>query len=210
MVTANDTFYLVGEYALEDDLESQLKHPRHLLQRQTPDWSLLSANWLVIYRTHRPGRIRWCISASRLRRFHLDLFQEARIENKMASEPAATVADLDFDNEQYDSAEDEDFQLDPDQEDADLTGSDSDDETTEPAAKRRKTGPNKAATEDKELDSGDEAMIQKVKARKEGKQKVKKLQGTASAEDEDDVDFDDDDEGGPGGFVRTRAMRMRM
>ncbi|KAH1333248.1 swr complex subunit [Aspergillus fumigatus] len=128
----------------------------------------------------------------------------------MASEPAATVADLDFDNEQYDSAEDEDFQLDPDQEDADLTGSDSDDEATEPAAKRRKTGPTKAATEDQELDSGDEAMIQKVKARKEGKQKGKKSQGTASDEDEDDVDFDDDDEGGPGGFVRTRAMRMRM
>ncbi|GFF36265.1 SWR1-complex protein 5 [Aspergillus udagawae] len=128
----------------------------------------------------------------------------------MASEPAATVADLDIDNEQYDSAEDEDFQLDPDQEDADLTGSDSDDEATEPAAKRRKTGPNKAATEDKELDSGDEAMIQNVKARKEGKQRGKKSKGTASDEDEDDVDFDDDDEGGPGGFVRTRAMRMRM
>ncbi|GFF31827.1 SWR1-complex protein 5 [Aspergillus lentulus] len=128
----------------------------------------------------------------------------------MASEPAATVADLDFDNEQYDSAEDEDFQLDPDQEDADLTGSDSDDEATAPAAKRRKTGPNKAAIEERELDSGDEAMIQKVKARKEGKQKGKKSQATASDEDEDDVDFDDEDEGGPGGFVRTRAMRMRM
>jgi hypothetical protein len=151
-------------------------------------------------------------SASRLRRFHVDLHQEASsyLENKMASEPAATVADLDIDNEQYDSAEDEDFQLDPDQEDAGLTGSDSDDEATEPAAKRRKTGPNKAATEDKELDSGDEAMIQKVKARKEGKQRGKKSQGTASDEDEDDVDFDDDDEGGPGDFVRTRAMRMRM
>ncbi|KAF7128479.1 hypothetical protein CNMCM5793_003209 [Aspergillus hiratsukae] len=128
----------------------------------------------------------------------------------MASDPTATVADLDFDNEQYDSAEDEDFQLDPDQDAADLTGSDSDDEATEPAAKRRKTGPKEPATEDRELDSGDEAMIQKVKARKEGKQKGKKSKGTASDEDEDDVEFDDDDEGGPGGFVRTRAMRMRM
>ncbi|RHZ50023.1 putative Swr1p complex component (Swc5) [Aspergillus thermomutatus] len=128
----------------------------------------------------------------------------------MASDPTATVAELDFDNEQYDSAEDEDFQLDPDQEEADLTGSDSDDEATEPAAKRRKTGPNEAAAEDKEFDSGDEAMIQKVKARKENKQKGKKSKATASDEDEDDVDFDDDEEGGPGGFVRTRAMRMRM
>ncbi|PKX93664.1 putative Swr1p complex component (Swc5) [Aspergillus novofumigatus IBT 16806] len=128
----------------------------------------------------------------------------------MAAEPTATVSDLDFDNEQYDSAEDEDFQLDPDQEDADLTGSDSDDEATEPAAKKRKTVPNKAAIEDKELDSGDEAMIQKLKARKEGKQKGKKSQGTASDEDEDDVDFDEDEEGGPGALMRMQEERKPL
>ncbi|EAW07189.1 putative Swr1p complex component (Swc5) [Aspergillus clavatus NRRL 1] len=131
----------------------------------------------------------------------------------MATDPTAAAAELDFNNEQYDSAEDEDFQLDAEQEDAELTGSDSEDEATEPAAKRLKTGVKETENDDKALDSGDEAMIQKAKAKQQNKQKQKKGKGNASDdddEDEDDVDFDDDEEGGPGGFVRTRAMRMKM
>ncbi|PWY95321.1 BCNT-domain-containing protein [Aspergillus sclerotioniger CBS 115572] len=76
--------------------------------------------------------------------------------------------------------------------------SDSDDEeevTAEPVAKKRKTGDNKNAQGPEELDSGDEATIQKAKAKKDKKRKG---------------DEDEDEEGGTGGFVRTRAMKMRI
>ncbi|KAE8146883.1 bucentaur or craniofacial development-domain-containing protein [Aspergillus avenaceus] len=119
------------------------------------------------------------------------------------SAEAPTVPDIDLDDEQYDSAEDEDFQLDAAQDEGDVT-SDSDEETTEPTKKKRKTGKKNSEEEDKDLDSGDEATIQKAKAKKEKKQKGKK----ASGDDEEDDDFDDED-GGPGGFVRTRAMKLR-
>ncbi|KAE8373822.1 bucentaur or craniofacial development-domain-containing protein [Aspergillus bertholletiae] len=115
-----------------------------------------------------------------------------------------TVQDLDFADEQYDSADDEDFQLDAAQDDGGLTGSDSDDEAIEPATKKRKTEKKVPEQEDNSLDSGDEATIQKAKAKKARKQK-----GKDDDADEDDVDFDDE-EGGPGGFVRTRAMKMRI
>ncbi|KAL4977025.1 bucentaur or craniofacial development-domain-containing protein [Aspergillus desertorum] len=124
--------------------------------------------------------------------------------------------DIDLDDEQYDSADDEDFTLDQaaDDGDDDAELSSSDDETTaEPAAKKRKmkdkTGD--ATQEVAELDSGDEAMIQKAKERKQ-KQKQKRDGEGPDNEDEDvDVDFDEDfDEGGMGGFVRTRAMKMRI
>ncbi|KNG82198.1 SWR1-complex protein 5 [Aspergillus nomiae NRRL 13137] len=117
----------------------------------------------------------------------------------MLADPA-TLQDLDLEDEQYDSADDEDFQVDAARDDDGLTGSDSDEEATEPAAKKRKTGKKAPEQEDNGLDSGDEVTIQKAKAKKAKKQKGK--------DDEDDVDFDDD-EGGPGGFVRTRAMKMR-
>jgi hypothetical protein len=120
---------------------------------------------------------------------------------------SATAPDLDIDDEQYDSADDEDFQIDAAQDDAEITSSDSDEETAEPASKRPKTGKKEPEQKDKELDSGDEATIKKAKAKKEKKQKGKKS-GKVD-EEEDDVDFDDE-EGGPGGFVRTRAMRMQM
>ncbi|KAL2858066.1 bucentaur or craniofacial development-domain-containing protein [Aspergillus pseudodeflectus] len=119
--------------------------------------------------------------------------------------------DLDLDDEPYDSAEDEDFSLDQaanDDEDAELSSSDEETESAEPAAKRRKTKKDtkdSAALGIEELDSGDEATIRKVKERKQ-KQGGKK----SSSSDEDDVDFDDDEEGGEGGFVRTRAMKMRI
>jgi hypothetical protein len=130
----------------------------------------------------------------------------------MATDPAVAMADpdLDLDDEPYDSAEDEDFSLDQaanDDEDAELSSSDEETESAEPAAKRRKTKKDtkvSAALGIEELDSGDEATIRKVKGRKQ-KQGEKK-----SSSDEDDVDFDDDEEGGEGGFVRTRAMKMRM
>ncbi|KAF7592306.1 swr complex subunit [Aspergillus hancockii] len=124
----------------------------------------------------------------------------------MSTDPA-TVQDLDLEDEQYDSADDEDFHIDAAHDDADIS-SDSDDESAEPASKKRKIGKEEAEQEDKELDSGDEVTIKKAKARKEKKQKEKK--SGKDDDDEDDVDFDDDDEGGPGGFVRTRAMRMQI
>ncbi|KAA8651421.1 hypothetical protein EYZ11_006017 [Aspergillus tanneri] len=120
-----------------------------------------------------------------------------------------TVLDFDLENEQYDSAEDEDFQLDAAQDD-DVTSSDSDNETVGPANKKRKRGKKETELQDDELGSGDEAMIQKAKARKERKRKGKKSNDNDTAQDDDDIDFDDDDdEGGPGGFVRTRAMKLR-
>ncbi|KAE8366293.1 bucentaur or craniofacial development-domain-containing protein [Aspergillus caelatus] len=123
----------------------------------------------------------------------------------MSANPA-TVPDLDLEDEQYDSADDEDFQVEAAQEDDDLTGSDSDDEPIEPATKKRKAGNKALKQEDNNLDSGDEATIQKAKSKKAKKQKGKDEDG----DDEDDVGVDfDDEEGGPGGFVRTRAMKMR-
>ncbi|KAL4909942.1 hypothetical protein BDW74DRAFT_46033 [Aspergillus multicolor] len=127
----------------------------------------------------------------------------------MPPDPSITMADanMDLDDEQYDSADDEDFTLDQagDDDDAELSSSD-DEAAAEPAAKKRKTtGKTEgAAQEDAELDSGDEAMIRKAKDKKK-----KQKRGKKGSEDEDDVDFDDE-EGGPGGFVKTRAMRMHM
>ncbi|KAI9044012.1 putative Swr1p complex component (Swc5) [Aspergillus affinis] len=137
----------------------------------------------------------------------------------MSADPA-TVPDVDLEDEQYDSEEDEDFDAaaGPDDDDG-LSSSDSDDDeanANEPATKKRKTGKRQDA-DDEELGSGDEAMIRNAKAKKlksKGKkQKNAKGGGGGGAQDEDDddddMDFDDDEEGGPGGFVRTRAMKMR-
>ncbi|KAL4818685.1 bucentaur or craniofacial development-domain-containing protein [Aspergillus spinulosporus] len=129
----------------------------------------------------------------------------------MPPDPTVTIADadIDLDDEQYDSAEDEDFTLDQAAEDDDAELSSSDDETTtEPVAKKRKTKDKSGdvTQDDVELDSGDEAMIRKAKEKK-----LKQKHGKKGSDDEEDVDVDfDDDEGGTGGFVRTRAMRMQM
>ncbi|KXG49308.1 Craniofacial development protein 1/Bucentaur [Penicillium griseofulvum] len=116
----------------------------------------------------------------------------------------------DLDEEAYDSAEDEDFELDAAPDDSDLS-SDAD-ETAEPAKKKRKTDTKAQIPEDAELDSGDEATIRKAREKKERKTKGKKLKGKRARDsDEDDVDLDmDDDEGGTGGFVRTRAMKQQI
>ena len=94
-----------------------------------------------------------------------------------------------LDEEAYDSAEDEDFELDaaPDDSQSQLP-------------------------KDAELDSGDEATIRKAREKKEKKTKGKKTRGKRARDsDEDDGDIDmDDDEGGTGGFVRTRAMKQQM
>ncbi|KAL4809312.1 bucentaur or craniofacial development-domain-containing protein [Aspergillus unguis] len=105
-------------------------------------------------------------------------------------------ADIDLD-EQYDSADDEDFTLDQagDEDDAELSSSDEEAGTAEPGAKKRKKTKTGDPEDNEELDSGDEAMIRKA-------EKKKKKKG---AEDEDD-----EEEGGTGGFVRTRAMKMRI
>ncbi|CBF88432.1 hypothetical protein AN0965.2 [Aspergillus nidulans FGSC A4] len=116
---------------------------------------------------------------------------------------------MDLDDEQYNSAEDEDFTLDQAAEDDDAELSSSDDEpTTEPVAKKRKTKDKSGDVTqvDAELDSGDEAMIRKAKEKK-----LKQKHGKKGSDDEEDMDVNfDDDEGGTGGFVRTRAMKMQM
>ncbi|KAJ5676531.1 uncharacterized protein N7477_002164 [Penicillium maclennaniae] len=114
--------------------------------------------------------------------------------------PADQVNSVEMDNELYESAEDEDFQLDGAEDDSDL--SDSDNETVEPAKKKRKTD-KKAEILDEELDSGDEITIRKAR------DKRRKRKGKKGKDDEDDLDLDDD-EGGAGGFVRTRAMKAQI
>ncbi|GES62234.1 Swr1p complex component [Aspergillus terreus] len=125
----------------------------------------------------------------------------------MSADPA-TMDDPMIEDEQYDSAEDEDFQLDDAQDEGDITSSE---DEQQPASKRRKRVAQDTDLEAAALDSGDEITIQKAKSKKQKKQRGKKSKdsGAADEDDEDDVDFDDE-EGGPGGFVRTRAMKMRM
>lgn len=118
---------------------------------------------------------------------------------------AHTLSAVDIDDEPYESAEDEDFQLDPAQDESELSSSD--EETAEPAKKKRKTDKKTEIIAD-ELDSGDEATIQKARERR-NKLKKKKGKGKDVA-NEEDIDFDEDDEGGTGGFVRTRAMKKHM
>ncbi|EKV13782.1 SWR1-complex protein 5 [Penicillium digitatum] len=115
----------------------------------------------------------------------------------------------DLNEEAYDSAEDEDFELDAAPDDSDLS-SDAD-EAAEPAKKKRKTDTQSQFPKVAELDSGDEATIRKAREKKEKKAKGKKPKGKHardSDEDNDDIDMDDD-EGGTGGFVRTRAMKQQ-
>ncbi|CAI7666290.1 unnamed protein product [Penicillium pancosmium] len=113
----------------------------------------------------------------------------------MSADPVVqTVADID--DEPYESAEDEDFQLDAAQDESELS---SDDEAqAEPAKKKRKTDKKRDAPEDIELDSGDEITIKKAQAKR------RKRKGKSGGDDDFDLD---DDEGGTGGFVRTRAMK---
>ncbi|KAJ5901523.1 hypothetical protein N7495_002051 [Penicillium taxi] len=107
----------------------------------------------------------------------------------------------DLDDEPYDSADDEDFQLDDVQDDSELSA-----DETEPAKKKRKTD-TKEEVAAEGLDSGDEVTIRKARDKK-NKRKGKKAKGKNALGD-DDLDFDDDEEG-TGGFVRTRAMRLQI
>ncbi|KAJ5100022.1 hypothetical protein N7532_007023 [Penicillium argentinense] len=119
----------------------------------------------------------------------------------MSADPATqSVADLE--NEPYESDEDEDFQLDDAQDESEL--SDDDEPQAGPAKKKRKTDKGDGASEDIELDSGDEVTIRKAQDKRK---KWKRKKGKAV---DDDMDLDDDDEGGTGGFVRTRAMKMQI
>lgn len=132
------------------------------------------------------------------------IHQQATLHYKMSADPNAPSA-LDLDDEPYESAEDEDFQLDPAQDESELSSSE--DEAAEPAKKKRKTDKKDEIVAD-ELDSGDEATIQKARD-KRNKLKRKKGKGKNVVDDED-MDFDEDEEGGAGGFVRTRAMKKHM
>lgn len=127
---------------------------------------------------------------------------------KISTDPTpSTMRDLD--DEPYDSAEDEDFQVEAHGE-SDLSSSDAEDEAAQPAKKKRKTD---VKIDGRELDSGDEATIRKAKERKTKKRKGKKGKGKQAPgtdDEHDDAEWDEDDEGWTGGFVRTRAMKMRM
>ncbi|KAH8699152.1 bucentaur or craniofacial development-domain-containing protein [Talaromyces proteolyticus] len=141
----------------------------------------------------------------------------------LAEDPSAAALDLD-NSEAYDSAEDEDFQLDAgdnDEEAGDDSGfSTSEDENeagdSRPNKKRkldkislkrkRKGGRDTAEVDRMELDSGDEVTIQKAKSKRKKVTSGK----DAEEEEEEDILFDDDDEGGEGGFVKTRSMRMKI
>lgn len=119
----------------------------------------------------------------------------------MPADPAVqSIADID--DEPYESAEDEDFQLDAAQDDSELSSDDEAD--AEPVKKKRKTDKKAEASNDIELDSGDEITIKKAQDKRR-KRKGKKGKGG-----DDDFDIDDDDEGGTGGFVRTRAMKTKV
>ncbi|KAJ5704234.1 hypothetical protein N7493_011372 [Penicillium malachiteum] len=120
----------------------------------------------------------------------------------MSADTVSTAVDLD--DEPYDSAEDEDFQLEDAgaQDESDISSDDNDDE---PAKKKRKSN-KKTEIPDEDLDSGDEATIRKAREKREKKRKGKK--GKSAAKD-DEMDIDDE-EGGTGGFVRTRAMKKHI
>lgn len=155
-------------------------------------------NYIILIRT-RYRLWQNCLSAFLLQLSSSYLTQASCI---MLADPTnPTVADLD--DEPYDSAEDEDFQLDAAQDESELSD---EDEAAEPAKKKRKT--DKAEIPAEDLDSGDEAMVRNAREKRR-KQKGKKGKARQAEEDED-IDFDDDEEGAPGGFVRTRAMKLRM
>ncbi|KAJ9295159.1 hypothetical protein DTO271G3_6329 [Paecilomyces variotii] len=126
-----------------------------------------------------------------------------------AADPVENHLDLEND-EEYNSEEDEDFQLDgAGQDESEESSEEENEESGGRPAKRRKVTAGKAAKIDElELDSGDEAMIQKATERK--KKNKKKGKGATADGDEEDIDFDEDDEGGEGGFVKTRSMRMKI
>ncbi|CAI7565025.1 unnamed protein product [Penicillium bialowiezense] len=125
----------------------------------------------------------------------------------MTNDPA-TQAVQDPDDEDYNSAEDEDFEVGAAQDDSELSSDN--DEAAEPAKKKRKTQTKSSAPEEPELDSGDEVTIRKAKEKKDKKRKGKKTKGKRARDSDDDDDIDMDDEGGTGGFVRTRAMKKHI
>lgn len=139
----------------------------------------------------------------------------------MQTDPS--VEALELDNEAYDSEEDSDFQLD----EGDVAGDDSglsssdDDEVdaynNRPTKKRRlndsKNQDLKKRKNGKadlmELDSGDEATISKAKSSRKT-QRLADAKVEQGEEEDFDIDISDGEDGGGGGFVKTRAMRMKM
>ncbi|PGG96285.1 hypothetical protein AJ79_09657 [Helicocarpus griseus UAMH5409] len=151
------------------------------------------------------------------------------------SEPGNTTqasttvaAELQEDDEDYNSEEDSDFDVDAPTADEEEEEEEGDEEAVDAdrPRKRRKISPDADDGDvimDAEFDSGDEAMIQRgkeklerAKKRKEeaeGKKRKKggNKKGVEEDEDEgDDFEIDDDEAGGEGGFVRTRAMKLRL
>ncbi|KAJ5490777.1 SWR1-complex protein 5 [Penicillium diatomitis] len=110
-----------------------------------------------------------------------------------------TTTALDLDDEPYESAEDEDFQLDAAQDESELSSDDED--SNEPAKKKRRTEKSQDVV-DAELDSGDEITIQK--AREGGGQPGK------TRVNDQEYEVGEDEETGTWGFVRTRAMKKHI
>ncbi|KAJ5352080.1 hypothetical protein N7452_001054 [Penicillium brevicompactum] len=125
----------------------------------------------------------------------------------MTNDPA-TQTIQDPDDEDYDSAEDEDFQVGAAQDDSELSSDDN--EAAEPAKKKRKTQAQTTAPEDPELDSGDEATIRKAKEKKDKKRKGKKSKGKRARDSDDDDDIDMDDEGERGDLREEEAERKPL
>ncbi|EED22321.1 Swr1p complex component (Swc5), putative [Talaromyces stipitatus ATCC 10500] len=128
-------------------------------------------------------------------------------------DPSTTA--LALENDAYDSEDDSDFQLDEADvadDDSGLSSSGDEDEADNirPTKKRKidtshRRGPKKRKGDDEnqmELDSGDEATILKAKSKKQ------KKKGAEDGEEEElEIELSENE---GGGFVKTRAMRMKM
>lgn len=137
--------------------------------------------------------------------------------DKDEATPSSVV--LATEDEPYNSEEDSDFDVNApgdtvmdEQESA--SEEDDGDDNSRPRKKRRLPAEEDAANYvEGKLDSGDEATITKAKEKMERMRRKKekgKQGGKNGAADEEDFELDDDEAGGEGGFVRTRAMRMKQ
>ncbi|KAI1975360.1 swr complex subunit [Ophidiomyces ophidiicola] len=125
-------------------------------------------------------------------------------------------------DEPYNSEEDSDFDINAPAESEDDAGAaseagSSNEADYRPRKRRRLTPtPGKEANTDEyivddTLDSGDEATIRNAKQKRKQKQRAGKRGGKDGSEDEaDNYELDEDDGESGGGFVRTRAMKMKM
>lgn len=120
----------------------------------------------------------------------------------------AALAEQEVFSDDYNESEDSDFA--DDGIDEQISSSDDEDAAADrPAKKRRITKANDAGDiEPLDLDSGDEATIQRAKEKRR-KKKGKKARFADEEQAVEDEEDGDGDGAGPG-FVRTRQMRAKM